>query len=281
MEEIIGLEPKKYPLLALLNMVKYRGKFLKKRKVFNFFLLENYPLKFFQNMPQRIKVNGKYDYYSKITNFLQIFRTEFSTKCKKSEQNEFAIRHLKQIALSFWFGKKDYNSNDRCYLEGIIEFLERKSVLNYDTRKLENRIRKHNNFTEKILNNFFAEGFAYGSSTKYLFVSKDIMDKINKIDFLGFNEKQSLSDEKFGNTVETKAILVDGGQVYIFVNPLFTKNFNNYMVLLDLDDINYVYFHNRDTFLDNCGKGKKAYLTECGIEIYEPLHHLGFLLTEK
>jgi len=266
-QEILEFDPSSYPLICLLKR------------------LPSHPFTMGE------VVNPKFVWSednSGVENFLQIFKTEFSST---SDMREKGIEHLVDIDKAFWHGE---NKTGVRKTKGILSFL-----------KNSKRIRelKYNSYSVKEFNDFLREGFIYGDSTKVLFMDENSFEYL--INLYGHKEKiGGVESQNIKNTwgiKDVKKIVTIFGIINIIKEPSLDKM----MCLIDMSCLKYTYFKNRDTFVrTHLQKGmfqdvdplnkeeekkllimmknlphKHMFLTECGLQFTRPDNHLavGFI----
>ncbi len=191
---------------------------------------------------------------TKVYNYTQIFRTPFevtgtlnSTDMHTGNQLQFqrfkrGVDHALQIERSFWFGKKYENTAGSTPIRstgGIIEFIEASGSGAFQQDESGSVM------TETEFNTFLAGGFGYGSTEKLLFSSGRILSQI--ADFARGAIRIAPGDRTFGVKIQTYES--PHGTVNLVRNPLFTNNYEERAVLLDLDSIEYINLQGRDTTL--------------------------------
>jgi len=228
-----------------------------------------------------------------IENYLQIFKTDFSNLKDKKKK---AIEHLMEIENTLWNGERNLcpacgriirpSSNvDKPSVRkmgGVIQFLK------------EGAYKLKKNFSKKDFYDFLRKGFAYGDSTKMLFVDKKSFKYLSKLLKVKFPIK-SCAPYYFnsGNTFNYISLWGD-------VNVIKASSLKSTICLLDMNDVCYCYLNNRNTFIRtnlqklafqdvDCKNDKEYrkiqrmrkelkphhfYATECGLKLFQPDNHL-------
>ena len=212
---------------------------------------------------------------TRVTNYCQIHRTPLSlTNTQINTEmwtgNELSFQHSKKavehalgIERSLWFGEKKED------LTGTQPIRTSGGILEEINGKGASFIEDANGaLDESTWLSFLEKGFNYGSTKKYLFASGRILNAING--FARGNLRVSPTDKTYGITITTYQSPF--GDVQLIRNPLFTQDYSDKAVLLDLDTVEYCFL--RDTALRQNIQANDAdgrideYLTEAGMARY-------------
>ena len=260
-DEANNYEPLSYPLIALLSEKKI-GKYKQKAA--------RRDIEWFEDA-------------GKTVNQLQIFYTKFENI---NDYKKYAIKHLKEINKTLWFGEiNKVENNINIDSEGV----RKMGGIIQSLKKNKRIIKLKKNFNRKEFDKFLMDGYVYGSDSKILFIDKEtykyLLDKILYL--------SKVYDSIFGSKVYDSVF----GKVNIIVEPSFEKSM---MCLIDIENVNYYYLNNRDTFLtihleqleyqdldisqDEREKMIKklpslhCYVTECTVQFTRPDNHLMALI---
>ena len=191
---------------------------------------------------------------TKVYNYTQIFRTPFevtgtlnSTEMHTGNQLQYqrfkrGVDHALAIERSFWFGKKNENTAGATPVRttgGLIEFIEAAGSGAFQQDESGSVM------TETEWNTFLAGGFGYGSTEKLFFSSGRILTQI--ADFARGAMRIAPRERTFG--VKIQVYESPHGTVNLVRNPLFTNNYEERGVMVDLDSVEYINLNGRDTTL--------------------------------
>lgn len=188
------------------------------------------------------------------SNYTQIFKTSMAVSGTENaaslyggkdlpyQRGKKGTEHALDIERAFWLGEKKYDTtgtqgHPRRVTGGILEFLT--SGNSY----VQNQ---GGPLTASDMNNFLAEGFTYGDSTKMLFAGSKVLQALSEI--ARGQVVTKTGDTTYG--VKISEWMSPFGTVNIVHNPLFVGEYAGYGFLLDMDCFRYRYMAGRDTKLE-------------------------------
>lgn len=206
-------------------------------------------------------------------NFTQIFRTPINiTATARSSATwdggdlaymrfKKGIEHALDIERTFLFGERR---------EDLSEGAPRRSTGGIIASITTNRFNAMGSLDESTFNNFLSQVFRYGSQTKYLFCSGELITRIS-------SWAHGLLQYRPADTVAGIAIteyISPHGRVLLIPHRMLTGSvYGRYGIIVDLNELTYRYLTDRDTKLytniQPAGYDGEIdeYLTECGLEM--------------
>lgn len=221
-------------------------------------------------------------------NYTQIFKTPFAVTntldaTKLYGPSELArlqadkgIEHGLSIEYAFWFGEKllvTSGSQPVTATGGVIQSIGGSAT----------SISVSADNTESLFEDFVQSAFEYGSTTKTMFCSPNVLTYINRLATGKMELVQANNDTTYGLTI--RRYLSPHGVLNLVLNPLFKEGYKDTAVVLDMGNITYRPLAGRDTKLltsiqspDEDGR-RDMYITEAGIEVKLPSTHKVMVLT--
>lgn len=221
------------------------------------------------------------------SNYTQIFKTSvalsgtemasklYGGKDLAYQRRKKAIEHKRDICRALYFGEKKEDTSGitpRRTMAGAVSLI---GVNNTVTFASSSGIA----LTEANFNQYVAlPAFNHGSSEKLLIAGPEL---INAVDGW-YKGKLALSqvgvDKTFG--VNVRKLITSYGILDVIYEPLFTKGFAGFGLVIDPANIRYAYLEGRDTKLETNIQANDVdgeidqYLTECSLELKLPSTHL-------
>lgn len=209
------------------------------------------------------------------SNYTQIFKTTFAVTGTEDALNLYGgkdlsyqrtkkgIEHARDIERAFIFGEKGAttgtNGHPKRYTGGVLEFIESGSAYVQDQGGV---------ITAPDLEIFLREGFTYGSNSKVLMASGNIISAINEM----ARGQITMRPRETSYGMNISQWESAHGMINIVKHPFLVNDWSGYAFLLDLDAFRYRYVPGRDTSL-NMGIQANGtdgvvdeFLTEAGLE---------------
>lgn len=235
----------------------------------------------------------QYNYTQIFRNTLEMTNTAAKTRLRTGDQVKEAKReclelHSVEMERAFFFGERvetTANNKPLRQMRGIL-----RSIGALAPNNIINRAGAST--TLDLLETYLEQMFRYGSSEKMAFCGNGFLLTLGKI--IRKNSTWTLTPGQEYNMKVTR-LTCPFGELVLKTHPLFNQMFggtttavdfygmHSGAVVIDMDNINYVYLDGRDTkyesdLQDNGVDGMHAgYLTEASIELHHPESH--FVIT--
>lgn len=224
----------------------------------------------------------RYNYTQIFRNTLERTRTASKTRLRtgdavKEAKRECLELHSIEMEKAFFFGARYETTLSGKPLRttgGVISFIDSNNIVN----------NTDGSFTMTELEGWMKRIFDYGSSEKMAFLGNTALLAINTCIRKNTSYQIMTGEKEFGMNVSR--LICPFGTLVMKTHPLFNQlgsasynSTDSSMVVLDMDNIKYVYISGDDTryeqkLEENGMDGMKSgYLSECGLEVNHPLSH--------